>query len=330
MSLRRIFEMSLLVGALTVPFVESSNYWLHVFSLALIGIVLALGMQLLLGMAGLLSLGQGAFYAVGAYTSALAAAELQAPFLVSFVLAGITAALVSLVLIPIVRLPGTSLAVATLGFNTIVFLVLMNEDWVTGGSMGVMNIASPSIFSLRIDTERASYFLCLTVAAGTYIGIDRLVTSRIGRALMAISQDEDAATSCGISLIKYKMKCFVVAAFTAGLAGSLYAHTAQYINPNDFNFVKSLDILMMVVIGGIGSLPGAIVGSLVVVLTPEFLRTAGEYRLILFGVLVIVLVGVGRGGLAGLASLVGRRLAWKPVRDQPYRDEVSPGPGVTR
>src|SRR5450759_4259297 len=152
------------------------------------------------------------------------------------------------------------------------------------------------------------YFFCLFVAALVYLALDRLVNSRFGRALKAISQDEDAARACGISINRYKSKCFLVAAFTAGIAGSLYAHHARYLNPNDFTFTKSIEILIMVVVGGLGSLPGAVIGAIVIVLMPEYLRSAGELRLILFGVLVGGLMGFSRAGIAGLAPMLVQRI----------------------
>jgi branched-chain amino acid transport system permease protein len=306
----------LVLGAfIAAPFVQTNGYWQHVFCVALIGVILALGLQLLAGMAGLLSLGQAAFYGIGAYVSAALTLRFGAPFLVAFVLAGVAAAVCSLLLVPIVRLPGPSLAVATLGFNIIIYLVLLNEDWATGGSFGIMNVPAPRIFGFAFKGERAMYFLCLFVAAVVYLAMDRLVHSRFGRALRAISQDEDAARASGISINLYKSKCFLVAAFTAGIAGSLYAHQARYINPYDFSFNKSIEILIMVVVGGLGSMPGAVVGALIVVLAPEYLRSSGELRLILFGALVVVLMGFSRGGVAGLVPVLGQQLMrLRPLR----------------
>jgi branched-chain amino acid transport system permease protein len=225
----------LVLGAfLAVPFVQTNSYWLHVFCVALIGAILALGLQLLIGMAGLLSLGQAAFYGIGAYVSAALTLDFNVPFLAAFALAGTVAAFSSLLLAPMVKLQGSSLAVATLGFNIIIYLILLNE----GGSFGMMNVPAPRIFGYTLAGERAMYFLCLLVVAIVYLVMDRLVHSRFGRALRAISQDEDAARACGISIDLYKSKCFLVAAFTAGIAGSLYAHQARYLNPNDFTFSK--------------------------------------------------------------------------------------------
>jgi branched-chain amino acid transport system permease protein len=302
----RILVLVLLVAA---PFIQTNTYWQHIFGVALIGAILALGLQLLVGMAGLLSLGQGAFYGIGAYVSAVLTLHFGVPFGLAFLAAGLVAAISSLLLVPIVKLPSSSLAVATLGFNIIIYLFMLNEEWATGGSYGMLNVPLPSIFGFKFTTERDLYFLILAVTAIIYFGLDRLAHSRFGRALRAISQDEDAARACGISIIRYKSKCFLVAAFTAGIAGSLYAHHARYLNPNDFTFNKSIEILIMVVVGGLGSLPGAVIGAIVIVLMPEFLRSSGEWRLILFGALVVVLVGVSRGGIAGLAPMLLRLLA---------------------
>jgi branched-chain amino acid transport system permease protein len=314
----------LVLGAfVAAPFAQTNSYWLHVFCVALIGAILALGLQLLVGMAGLLSLGQAAFYGIGAYVSAALTLHFNVPFLLAFVLAGMAAALSSLLLVPIVRLQGSSLAVATLGFNIIIYLILLNEEWATGGSFGIMNVPAPNLFGYTLTGERAMYFFCLLVGVIVYLSMDRLVHSRFGRALKAIAQDEDAACACGVSINLYKSKCFLVAAFTAGIAGSLYAHQARYINPNDFTFNKSIEILIMVVVGGIGSMPGAVIGALIVVLMPEYLRSSGELRLILFGALVVVLMGSSRGGIAGLASVLGDLLArWRMPKGPAPRDAL--------
>jgi branched-chain amino acid transport system permease protein len=312
-----------LVAFAVVPFVQTNTYWQHVFGVALIGVILALGLQLLVGMAGLLSLGHGAFYGIGAYVSAELTLRFGVPFTLAFLAAGLAAAVSSLLLVPIVKLPSSSLAVATLGFNIIIYLLMLNEDWATGGSYGLLNVPLPRIFGFELTTERDLYFLILVVAALVYFALDRLTRSRVGRALRAISQDEDAARACGISIIRYKSKCFLIAAFTAGIAGSLYAHHARYLNPNDFTFNKSIEILIMVVVGGLGSLPGAVIGAIVIVLTPELLRSSGELRLILFGALVVVLMGVSRGGIAGLAPLMMRFVT--RFRSPPREASAEPG-----
>jgi branched-chain amino acid transport system permease protein len=300
MTASSIARLVVLAVLCTVPLVQHNSYWLHVLSLALIGAVLAMGLQLLVGMAGVLSLGQGAFYGIGAYMAGNLAITWQLSFVLTILCGGVAAAVASLLLIPIVRLKGSSLAVATLGFGIIVHLVMLNEDWLTGGSIGMMDIPLPTLFGVNVGGEAAFYYVCLVVAAAVFLALDRIACSRFGRALTAISQDEEAARASGISISIYKSKCFLVAAFTAGIAGGLYAYHSRYLNPNDFTFLKSIDILIMVVIGGLGSLPGAALGAGIVVLVPEILRSSGELRLILFGLLVVVLMGTGNRGLAGL------------------------------
>jgi branched-chain amino acid transport system permease protein len=295
----RLIVLSLICA---IPLVQYNSYWLHVFSLALIGAVLAMGLQLLVGMAGVLSLGQGAFYGIGAYTAGGLAVSWNLPFIAAVLVGGVSAAVASLLLIPIVRLKGSSLAVATLGFGIIVHVVMLNEDWLTGGSIGMMDIPAPALLGMNFGAEAAFYYVCVTVAGFVYFALNRIAHSRFGRGLVAISQDEEAARASGISVNVYKSKCFLVAAFTAGVAGGLYAYHSRYLNPNDFTFLKSIDILIMVVIGGLGSLPGAALGAAIVVLAPELLRSSGDLRLILFGLLVIVLMGTGNRGLAGLIA----------------------------
>lgn len=311
----RLVRLGVLAALCAVPLVQTNSYWLHVCSLVLIGAILALGLQLLVGLGGVLSLGQGAFYGIGAYTAAgLAAAQL--PFLLTLAAGGLAAALSSLLLVPIVRLKGSSLAVATLGFAIIVHLVMLNEDWLTGGSIGMMDIPAPTLFGLAVGGEAAFYLICLAAATGCFLALERIAESRFGRALTAMAQDEDAARASGIAIGPCKSKCFLIAAFAAGLAGALYAYHSRYLNPNDFTFQKSIDVLIMVVVGGLGSLPGAVLGAAVVVLIPELLRASGELRLILFSLLVIVLMGAGNLGLAGLLarSLGGLARRLRPAR----------------
>src|SRR5580704_13912547 len=215
-------RLILLACLAALPLVQTNQYWLHVFSLALIAAIVALGLPLLVGMAGILSLGQGAFYGVGAYAAAILAAKWDVSFMVSLLCGGVIAAAASLLLIPIVRLKGSSLAVATLGFGIIAHLVMLNEDWLTGGSIGIIGIKRPMLLGFDIGAERPYYYTCLIVAGLVFLAFERLSQSRFGRALVAMSQDEEAARASGIAIWTYKAKCFLIAAFAAGIAGALY------------------------------------------------------------------------------------------------------------
>lgn len=302
--LARMAALLILAG---LPFVQSNAYWVHVFSLALISVILAFSQQLLVGSAGIVSLGQGAFFGVGAYTAASLSISTGVTFLLTITAGGLMAGISSLLLIPIVRLKGSSLAVATLGFAIIIHLVMLNEDWLTGGSIGMMDIPAPALFGFSLGSELRFYYVCLIAAALVFLALDRITHSRFGRALTAMSQDEEAARASGVAISVYKSKCFLVAAIVSGIAGGLYAYHSRYLNPNDFDFQKSIDILIMVVIGGIRSLPGAALGAAIVVLVPEMLRASGEYRLILFGVMVIILAGTGSRGLSGILLDLAKR-----------------------
>jgi branched-chain amino acid transport system permease protein len=293
------YGLSLLVLGL-VPIAYDQTYFIHILSLALIAAISALGMQLLIGFSGQLSMGQAAFFGLGAYTSGILTKQIGMPFIVGLLAAGLAAGLSSLILVPITRLRGIYLAVATLGFTIIVHLVLLNEEWLTGGSFGMLGIPWPSFGLLVLHSETGVYYLALVVLIVIYAGVHRLVNSRFGRGLQAIMLDEDAARASGINVTLYKSKCFVVSAIVTGIAGCLFAHHSRYLNPNDFTFWRSIDILIMAVLGGIGSLPGAVVGAFIVVLLPEYLRAFDQWRLVLYGALLIFFMGFGKGGVVGL------------------------------
>ena len=305
-----VHAAALLVMAalIALPWIEPDKFALHVLSLIAIASIAAMGLQVLLGYSGQLSIGQAAFYGIGAYTSALLTTKLGVSFPLALLAAGIAASLASLLMVPITRLTGAYLAVATLGFSIIVYLVIKNEEWLTGGSYGFISIPRADLFGHVLRDPISSYYLNVGVAAVVYFTFARISGSRFGRAINAIRQDPDAALASGIRVTLLKSECFVIAAFVAGLAGSLYAHEVRYLAPNDFTFWKSIEILIMVVIGGVGSLPGAILGAAVVVGLPEYLRAIGDYRMLVFGAILIATMLFGEGGLAALSAATGRRL----------------------
>jgi branched-chain amino acid transport system permease protein len=298
----KIVTAVILAALFALPFLGPHPFILHMLSLVAISATVALGLQLLLGFSGQLSIGQAAFYGIGAYASGLLSTRLGLPFPAAFAAAGLAAALASLLMVPITRLTGAYLAVATLGFSILVFLLLKNEEWLTGGSFGLMGIPRASLFGHVLTQPGHAYLLCVTVAALVYFSLLRLERSRFGRAINAIRQNEDAARACGVQVTLLKSQCFVIAAFVAGLAGSLYAHQVRYLAPTDFTFWKSVEILIMVVIGGMGSLFGAVLGAAVVVLLPEVLREVGDYRMLVFGAILMAVMLFGESGIAGFLS----------------------------
>jgi branched-chain amino acid transport system permease protein len=309
--------LSAVAALIVLPWIESDKFVLHVLSLIAIASIVAMGLQVLLGYSGQLSIGQAAFYGIGAYTSALMTTKLGLPFPLALLGAGIAAAVASLLMVPITRLTGAYLAVATLGFSIIVYLFLKNEEWLTGGSYGFISIPRAALFGYVLRDPIYSYYLNVGVAAIVYLTFARIEGSRFGRAINAIRQDPDAARASGLRVTLLKSECFVIAAFVAGLAGSLYAHEVRYLAPNDFTFWKSIEILIMVVIGGVGSLAGAILGAAVVVGLPEFLRGIGDYRMLVFGAILIATMLFGEGGLAAICATLGRRLGGLLMRLAP-------------
>ena len=299
---------------IAVPWIEADRFVLHILSLIAIASIVAMGLQVLLGYSGQLSIGQAAFYGIGAYTSALLTVGLGVPFPLALLGAGFAAAVASLLMVPITRLTGAYLAVATLGFSIIVYLFIKNEEWLTGGSYGFIGIPRAALFGYVLRDPMYSYYLNIGVAAAVYFTFARIEGTRFGRAINAIRQDADAARASGIRVTLLKSECFIIAAFVAGLAGSLYAHEVRYLAPNDFTFWKSIEILIMVVIGGMGSLPGAILGAAVVVGLPEYLRGIGDYRMLVFGAILMATMLFGEGGLAALCGALGRRAGALLVR----------------
>jgi len=317
-----------LAALVVVPWVEPDKFVLHVLSLIAIASIVAMGLQLLLGGSGQLSIGQAAFYGIGAYTSALLTTKLGVPFPLALIGAGVAAAIASLLMVPITRLTGAYLAVATLGFSILVYLVIKNEEWLTGGSYGFISIPRAALFGYVLRDAMYAYYLCVGVAVLVYLVFARIEGTRFGRAINAIRQDADAAAASGLPVTLLKSQCFVIAAFVAGLAGSLYAHEVRYLAPNDFTFWKSIEILIMVVIGGVGSLPGAILGAAVVVGLPEILREIGDYRMLVFGGILMATMLFGEGGLAALFVALGQYGAslWRRValRSSPNRQDARP------
>ena len=272
-----------------------------------IGIILALGLNIIVGLTGQLSLGHAAFMSVGAFSGALLTIKVGMPFYLTILLSGlITAAVAAAIGWPILRLTGDYLAICTLGFAEIVKVAFLNLE-ITNKALG-----------LTVPTPRTTLSMPVTVLIVVVLVIIASVcieNSRFGRALKAIRDDEIAAESMGINIARYKVQSFAVSAFMAGIGGCLYAHFLGYINPSDFGFLKSIDMLSMIVLGGLGSVPGAVFGASLLSAAPEFLRFMSQYRMLVYGALLVFLMVFRPNGLLGgvdFAALVLRKLGIKP------------------
>ena len=297
---RSLGIMAALVFILVLPLVIRDRYILHLLTMSGIAAFLSVGITLLLGVAGQVSLGQAGFYAVGAYASGLLTTRLGWPFWLALPAAGCAAASAALALGPVFRLRGHFLAVATVAFGEIVRLVLINWASVTNGPRGILAIPPPRFGSWVIESVSAYYYLVLALlGAALWVGV-RLRRGRLGRAWRALGGNPEAAEASGVPVTALKALAFGFAAFAAGLAGSLYAHLVGFVSPHTFTFDESVRILAMAVLGGLGSFSGGVGGAVALTLLPELLRPFEQYRLlILSGVLLVILIFFPRG-LAGL------------------------------
>jgi branched-chain amino acid transport system permease protein len=294
-----IIRFFLILILLTFPFV-ARDYLLDVAVLAGIYVILSLGLNVVVGLTGLLHLGFVAFYAVGAYTYALLNVKLGLGFWQSLPLClAFTTMSGFLLAIPALRLRGDYLAIVTLGFGEIVRLILNNWDTLTGGPNGVPGIAPPSFLGFSMGRMNSYYYIVLAAGLLTYVVVNRVRSSRIGRAWIAIREDEIGASSVGINTMRYKLYSFAFGSFWAGLAGSLFAAKMRFVSPESFTFMESVLILCMVILGGLGSMGGVLVGSLILVVLPEVLRGMQSYRMIAMGAGLILMMVFRPQGLFG-------------------------------
>ncbi len=293
---RRVLLGAALV-AVVFPWLVSSGqnfYHVNVMVSALIFVVLALGLNITVGLAGLLDLGYVAFFAVGAYTYALLGQHFQLGFWICLPLGGLMGMLFGIVLgFPILRLRGDYLAIVTLGFGSITKIVLENWDTVFGGAAGIAGIARPGSFGFELDSRQKAiyvYYIALALVGLTIFVTNRLKNSRIGRAWMALREDEIASVAMGIDMARTKLSAYALGAFWAGLVGVVFAAHNSFINPDSFTFMDSAMILAMVVLGGMGSIPGVIIAALALKLLPEYLRAFAEYRMLVFGAVMVLMM----------------------------------------
>jgi branched-chain amino acid transport system permease protein len=288
------------------------DYPLYVASLTLIYALAAVGLNLTLGYAGQTSLAHGAFMGIGAYTLALLAAH-GIPFLAALGGAGVLAFACGILLgYPALKVRHHYLAMVTMGFNIIVFLVMRNEEWLTGGSFGLSGIRRPQWGPVDFADDRAYYLLVLALTAILAAAGAWMVRSPWGRGLRAIRENEIRAEVLGVNLPTYKLAAFAAGALYAGIAGGLFAGLLRYIDPNAFGLDRSIQILLMVVVGGLGRFAGPFVGAVVVTILPEVLRMTQGLYLMLFSLLVILLVLFRPQGLTALADHLWPRPMGRP------------------
>jgi len=306
---QRIFQeqkvyVPVLIGigifTLMFPFVFSV-YQVSIMVTALTYVMLGLGLNIVVGLAGLLDLGYVAFYAVGAYSYALLHFHFGVGFWMALPIGAGLGTLFGIILgYPVLRLRGDYLAIVTLGFGEIIRLILENWNAFSFGPSGIANIPRPGLFGIKFSLASATiyiYFIMIALTLFTIFVVNRLQNSRIGRAWIALREDEIACQAMGIDKTKTKLTAFALGATWAGMAGVVFAAKTTFINPASFTIWESIMILCVVVLGGMGSVVGVILGALVLILLPEYLRALSEYRMLVFGVALVLMMVFRPGGI---------------------------------
>ncbi len=300
------------LAVMITPLLLRGNYLLNVFVFIGINTMLAVALNLLLGFAGQISLGHAAFFGLGAYISGILTTRYAFDPWMAMVAAALCVGVIAFIIgFPILKLKGHYLAMATLGFGIIVYIIF-NEtvDW-TGGPSGMSGIPNLSLGPIIFDSYMTNYYLIWVFTLLTMLLSVNLANSRIGRALRAIHDSEVAARVMGVNVRLLKVQIFTVSALISALAGSLYAHTMTFIAPASFGFNFSVELVTMVIIGGLGSIYGSFLGAAILTLLPEFLRVFHDFDIVIYGLLLIVMTIFMPGGLIGgfeaLAAAINRR-----------------------
>ena len=296
---------------LALPLIVTNRYLMHMFITCIIYVIIAQALNLLVGYTTYTSFGHNAFYGFGAYASAVFMKTLGLSFWIAMPLSVILVAFIAFAAgyFPLrMRLKGSYFALVTMALGLVLVSILHNESWLTGGPAGFPGIPSAGTFlGISLESRLAYYYLVLAFATLVIFLVHRIVNSKLGRAFKSIGQDEDTAESIGINVGYYKILCFVISAAITGLAGSLFAHYSRFLGPDMFGTAEAVDMLTMVIIGGMGTIVGPIIGAVTIVILPELLRGMAEYRQIIFSIFLIVTVLFMPTGLYGLKDMFKSR-----------------------
>lgn len=295
--------------AIVLPLLVQDPFLHRLLAVAALEAVLAVSLNLVLGYGGLISLGHAGFYGIGAYVAALLALHFDAPFVLTLPAAALAAAVTGwLFARPILHLRGHYFAMATLALGEILVLVAYNWDSVTRGPSGLPGIPRPELFGWTAATHRDNYYLALALLVLVVTVVRRFVDSPLGLSLIATRGDDQAAASVGTDVARVRTMAFALAAFFAGAAGALYAHYITFVSVEPFQLTHTIALLAMVAVGGIATIPGPIVGAVLLALLPELLRGLADLRMVLYGVLLMLVIWLRPQGLLGSGALLARGL----------------------
>ena len=295
--------------ALAIPLVAQDGYIVQLLNIAILNAIVVLGLNFVTGWAGQINFGQAAFYGLGAYTTAIAS-KAGLPWIATPLLSIIVVIAASLVLgLPTMRLRTYYLAMTTIGFGEIVRLIIVHWEPVTGGTSGLRAIPGISLFGFGPQGQVQHYYLLIATLALAILIAFRIRNSVLGRAMIATRDSEIAAEQSGVDTTRTKLLAFMIGAVYAGLAGCLYASSIRFISPDRFSGTQAILLLTMLIVGGMGSIVGCVIGAVALTLLPEALRFMGQWYLVLYGLGVIAVIVMAPGGLASLASRLPLRRA---------------------
>ena len=296
--------------ALTVPFaIMGDSYWLQILNFMMLNAIMALGLNFMTGRAGLICLGYAAFMAIGAYTVGILTLKVGISFWIALPLAGIFASLFGVILgLPALRVKGHYLALVTIAFGLIVQELLLNLESITGGTNGLIDIPSPRFFGIDMGTtvnfgfmsmtyQANFYYLCLALLIIATVVLYRFSNSLFGLALNAMREDQLAAQCYGLNLTNYKLLAFAIGAFFGGIAGGVYAAMINFIAPENFGYSLSIIVISMIILGGLDSIPGALVGAFFLTVFPEKFRAFEDYRVMFYGIIIVLCLLFMREGV---------------------------------
>ncbi len=300
------------LAALAIPVFAPDGYVIQLLNIAILNAIVVLGLNFVTGWTGQINFGQAAFYGLGAYTTAIAT-KAGIPWIAAPFLSVIMVVVASLILgLPTLRLRTHYLAMTTIGFGEIVRLIIVHWEPVTGGTSGLRSVPGISIFGFGPQGQIEHFYVLLAALAIAVIVAMRIRHSTLGRAMIATKDSEIGAEQSGVDTVRTKLLAFMIGAVYAGLAGCLYASSIRFVSPDSFSGTQAVLLMTMLIVGGMGSIVGCIVGAVTLTILPEALRFLGQWYLVLYGLGVICVIVLAPGGLASVVSVA--RLRWAAAR----------------
>src|ERR1700722_6354153 len=294
-------------AALATPLITQDAYLIQLLNIAILNAIVVLGLNFITGWAGQINFGQAAFYGLGAYTTAIAGKS-GLPWITTPFLSAVVVIAASLALgLPTMRLRTYYLAMTTIGFGEIIRLIIVHWEPVTGGTSGLRAIPGISVFGFGPQGQVQHYYLLIATLVLAVAIAARVRNSVFGRAMIATRDSEIAAEQSGVDTTRTKLFAFMIGAVYAGLAGCLYASSIRFVSPDSFSGTQAILLMTMLIVGGMGSIAGCVIGAVALTILPEALRFLGQWYLVLYGLGVIAVIVMAPGGLASIASMIGMR-----------------------